>query len=83
MLSVLLFLPLAVGLLGPAAPRRGRGAGSRRSGPLATLGLAIGLVAGFDTGRGGLQNRRRRSWIPELGVHYQLGVDGLNLFLSC
>jgi NADH-quinone oxidoreductase subunit M len=50
-------------------------------GTLVTLGLAIALLAGFDSGAGGLQDTVDVSWIPGLGVDYSLGLDGLNLFL--
>ena len=45
------------------------------------LGLAIGLVADFDAGAAGLQHVVDESWIPDLGVRYQLGVDGISVFL--
>jgi NADH-quinone oxidoreductase subunit M len=85
MLSVLVFLPLAGGLLAALAARGERG--ERRAGAisllvvLATLGLSIALIAGFDTHRSGLQRLEDFTWISELGIHYRLGVDGLNLFL--
>ena len=50
-------------------------------GALVTLGLAIGLVADFDAGATGLQHVVDESWIPDLGVRYQLGVDGISVFL--
>jgi NADH-quinone oxidoreductase subunit M len=85
MLSVLVFLPLAGGLLAALA---GRGQhGERRAGAisvlfaLATLGLSIALIVDFDSGRSGLQHVEDFTWISELGIHYRLGVDGLNLFL--
>ena len=46
-----------------------------------TLGLAIGLVADFDADAAGLQHVVDESWIPDLGVRYQLGVDGISVFL--
>ncbi|MGZ5340935.1 MAG: complex I subunit 4 family protein, partial [Solirubrobacterales bacterium] len=46
-----------------------------------TLGLAIWLLADFDTGAAGLQHTVDESWIPDLGVRYQLGVDGISIFL--
>ena len=46
-----------------------------------TLGLTIALVVGFDTGVPGLQYVVDESWIPGLGVRFQLGVDGISLFL--
>ena len=50
-------------------------------GSLVTLGLAIGLVADFDSGAAGLQHVIDDSWIPDLGVRYTLGVDGISVFL--
>ena len=44
------------------------------------LVLAIVVVANFDPS-GGLQHTVDESWIPTLGVRYQLGVDGISLFL--
>jgi NADH-quinone oxidoreductase subunit M len=85
MLSVLVFLPLAGGLLAALA---GRGEhGERRAGAisllftLAVLGLSVALIVDFDSGRSGLQHLEDFTWISELGIHYRLGVDGLNLFL--
>ena len=77
-LSIVLFLPLATGLIGAFLPR----------------GLARWAVPG-DRGGAGLRRRdarrlrvRRRlqwvtddEWISELGIHYSLGVDGINLFM--
>ena len=51
------------------------------AGALATLVLAIILVAGFDPDSAGLQHPVDESWIPDLGVRYQLGVDGISIFL--
>ena len=45
------------------------------------LGYAIALIADFDRGAAGLQYVTDDNWISELGIRYQLGVDGLNLFL--
>ncbi len=86
MLSILVFLPLAGGLL--AALVAGRGPGStRRAGAvslafaLAALVLSVVVVADFDSGREGLQRVEDFTWISQLGIHYRLGVDGINLFL--
>jgi NADH:ubiquinone oxidoreductase subunit 5 (subunit L)/multisubunit Na+/H+ antiporter MnhA subunit len=49
-------------------------------GSLATLVLGIAIVAQFDPS-GGLQHTVDESWIPTLGVRYQLGIDGISLFL--
>ena len=80
MLSVLLWLPLAFGLVGLALPRRVTGWWAAL-GTLAALVLAIVLVADFDPGAAGLQHAESTSWIPGLGVSYSLGVDGISIFL--
>ena len=38
------------------------------------------MIADFDTA-GGLQYVTDDAWIPELGIRYKLGIDGLNLWL--
>ena len=55
------------------------GRGARARWPRSAL--AIGLVADFDSGAPGLQHAVDETWIPDLGVRYQLGIDGINLFL--
>jgi NADH-quinone oxidoreductase subunit M len=80
MLSLLLWFPLAFGLLGFLIPRRAV-AWVALVGSLVPLGLAIGLIADFHLGTPALQHSVDTSWIPGLGVRYQLGVDGLNVFL--
>jgi NADH-quinone oxidoreductase subunit M len=79
-LSILLWLPLAAAVVGLIAP----GALSRMVavvGALATLVLAVIVLVKFDSGAAGLQFVTDETWISELGIHYKLGVDGLNLFL--
>jgi NADH-quinone oxidoreductase subunit M len=79
-LSILVFAPLAFGLLCAIAPRG-------LVGPLLTVGTvvslayAVMLVADFDTNATGLQHVTDDKWITELGIRYKLGVDGLNLWL--
>jgi NADH-quinone oxidoreductase subunit M len=80
MSSVLLWAPLAFGLLGLFLPRRAVGPWAVL-GTLVTLGVAIAIVAGFDSGTSGMQYAVDEPWISGLGVDYSLGVDGLNLFL--
>jgi len=80
MINVLLWAPLAFGLLGLFLPRRAAGPWAVL-GSLVTLGIAIGMVAGFDSGSAALQYTESTAWISGLGVDYSLGLDGLNLFL--
>ena len=101
-LSILIWLPLACGLLGamlPAglfgvrsseqaatSPRAGARTWSTPGvlalvGSLGALGLAIGYFADYHPGRAGLQHVTDVVWISELGIHYKLGIDGLNVLL--
>jgi NADH-quinone oxidoreductase subunit M len=79
MSNSLLWTPLIFGLSGLVLPRRAVGWWAA-AGAAVTLGLAIALLAGFDSGAG-LQDTVDVNWIPGLGVDYSLGVDGLNVFL--
>ena len=45
------------------------------------LGYAIAMIVDFPRSDAGLQYVTDDEWIPELGIRYSLGVDGLNLFL--
>jgi NADH-quinone oxidoreductase subunit M len=80
MTNSLLWTPLAFGLVGLFIPKRLSGWWATL-GAVATLGIAISLVAGFDSGASGLQDTVDVNWIPGLGVDYSLGIDGLNVFL--
>jgi NADH-quinone oxidoreductase subunit M len=50
-------------------------------GSLAALALAIGYIADYSPGHHGLTHVTDVVWIAELGIHYKLGVDGLNVFM--
>jgi NADH-quinone oxidoreductase subunit M len=79
-LQVMLWMPAVIGLLCFVVPR----AGVRVApvlGSLAALVLAVIVAAGFDPDAAGLQHVVDESWIPDLGVRYQLGVDGISVFL--
>jgi NADH-quinone oxidoreductase subunit M len=79
-IQIMLWLPVAVGLLCFVVPWRSVPLVAV-VGTLATLGLAVALVAGFHSGDPGLQHTVDESWIPDLGVRYQLGIDGISVFL--
>jgi NADH-quinone oxidoreductase subunit M len=99
-LSIVIWLPLAAGLIGALLPPRqtGRtatpatapGGEIRRPvssagvaallGALATLGLAIWMLAAYKPG-GGVQDVTDTMWISSLGIHYKLGATGLNIVL--
>jgi NADH-quinone oxidoreductase subunit M len=81
-LSVLIWVPVGVALVAALLPAR---VAPRvvLAGAIVDLGFAIGYVAGFDghVPPGKLQFVTDQTWISQLGIHYKLGLDGLNLFL--
>jgi NADH-quinone oxidoreductase subunit M len=79
-LSILIWLPLAVGVLGAFLPGRLSGWLSV-AGSLATLGIAVSFIARFHSDSSGLQFVTDKLWISALGIHYKLGLDGLNVLL--
>lgn len=78
-LSILLWLPLAGGVLGLLVPARAARL-TALLGAALTLAYAIVALARFDSGAG-MQFVTNEVWIRQLGIHYKLGIDGLNLFL--
>jgi NADH-quinone oxidoreductase subunit M len=93
-LSIMLWLPAVCGVLGAilslGLDRRGpsRTSGSwsipgmlALIGALGALGLAIGYIADYSPGTHGLAHVTDVVWIAELGIHYKLGISGLNVFL--
>ncbi len=82
MLSILIWAPIVgaivIGVLPQQVPLR-----SIRN---VALGVMIGvflwtlvILAGFDITVAGLQFSEQITWIPELGLSYELGVDGISL----
>jgi len=43
--------------------------------------LALGLWWAFDSAMGGMQFTTSLPWLPEFGIHYRIGLDGLSLFM--
>jgi NADH-quinone oxidoreductase subunit M len=79
-LSILIWLPAAFSLVAGALPSRFTGR-FVAVGSFVTLGIAISFLARFDAGRAGLQFVTDQVWIGALGIHYKLGLDGLNIAL--
>src|SRR3954454_8957308 len=76
MIQILLWAPLAAGLLACVVPRIFTG-WVAVLGSLVTLALGIVVVAQFDPS-GGIQHTVDESWIPTLGFRYQLGMDRIS-----
>jgi NADH-quinone oxidoreductase subunit M len=79
-LSIVVFLPLAAGLVGAFLPGR-LARWVVLAGSLAVLAYWIAMLVDFPSGGEGLHYVTNDKWIDELGISYALGVDGLNLFL--
>lgn len=84
-LSFLIFFPLLVALVLSVFPRDSRGT-------IRAIGMGCGLVELFvaawaffsyepTLSRGGFVFLESLEWMPALGIRYQLGVDGISLFL--
>jgi NADH-quinone oxidoreductase subunit M len=78
-LSILIFIPLVCGVLAAFTPRTAA-PGILWVGTVVPLVYSIIMIADFKAGSG-LQHVTDDKWIPELGIRYKLGVDGLNLWL--
>ena len=49
--------------------------------PLVTFVLSLGIVWQFDSARSGFQLGTGVEWIPEWGIGYRTGIDGVSLWL--
>jgi len=83
LLSVLIALPLAGAAVLLFVPREARGT-MRNVTFLVTLLeflLSLLVVARFDSGTAAMQLSESVPWIPQYGIGYQVGVDGISLWL--
>jgi NADH-quinone oxidoreductase subunit M len=82
-LSILIWLPLACGLLGAIVGLRSERVPGLLAllGSLVALGLAVGYIADYHSAGAHLQHVTDVVWIAELGIHYKLAITGLNVFL--
>ena len=78
-LSLVIFLPLLGGVIAAFLPARWA-ASFATAGAFVTLGYVIVALFKFDTGAG-LQFVTNDDWIKQLGIHYRLGIDRVNLWL--
>ncbi len=79
-LSILIWLPLAISVIATQLPQRVIGKFTAVVSFL-PLGIAISFLARFHSGVAGLQFVTDHVWVGALGIHYKLGLDGLNVSL--
>ena len=82
-LNALIVVPLLgaaiVALLPKNSPGLHRQVGVLASG--AAGAMSVYLATQFETGVGGFQFESVQSWIPDLGISWHVGVDGISLWL--
>jgi NADH-quinone oxidoreductase subunit M len=82
-LTILVLLPafcaLVIGLLPRKAGYMARSIAMASS--LATLGFAIAMLVSFKSNTPGYQFYAKHEWITSFGISWELGVDGISLFL--
>ncbi len=80
-LTLLIFLPLAAAGVVAALDRRRADAlyAAGMIGMVGALAVSVAVFARFDPGSASLQFVERAAWIPEAGISYHVGVDGISL----
>jgi len=48
---------------------------------LATFAMSVTILTGFQDGEPGFQLGQSHAWIPQWGIRYAIGVDGISLWL--
>ncbi len=83
MLSIITFLPLVGAIFVALLPRdnerllRGTAAGFS----LGSFVMSLFVLFSFDTAQAGYQFRETLDWVPQYGISYKMGVDGISLWL--
>ena len=83
LLSIVLFTPLAglaVLLMLPAGSKLLIKVWANLA-SLAGFLVSLPLISRFQAGASGFQLAERANWIPALGAHYAIGIDGISLLL--
>jgi NADH-quinone oxidoreductase subunit M len=82
-LSTLIWLPIVAAIVLAFFPARAQTAikGWGLFVSTAVFIISLGLLRGWDDGRAGFQFVEDKPWIPDWGIHYSLGIDGISLWL--
>ncbi|MGZ5445767.1 MAG: complex I subunit 4 family protein [Thermoanaerobaculia bacterium] len=83
LLSLFLWLPIAGALVLAFFPRAAYGAikGFGLAVSLITFVISLGVLRGWDDAQAGFQFVESADWIPQWGIRYSLGIDGITLWL--
>src|SRR5262249_2640109 len=83
LLTIVLFTPLAGLVVLLFLPGRNRNLIRAWANVVAMAGFVVSLPLAlrFAVGRPGYQFEEFADWIPSLGAHYHLGIDGISLLL--
>jgi NADH-quinone oxidoreductase subunit M len=81
LLSIITFLPLVGALIVALVGGDGRKKQVALVISLLTFLVSLLLWTGWENGQAGMQFVEDFAWLPELGLRYHLGVDGISLFL--
>ncbi|MBC8204989.1 NADH-quinone oxidoreductase subunit M [bacterium] len=82
-LTLTIFIPLAGAVILLFLPRSAQSAIKITAliAALAAFAVSIPLFFLFDVSNPDMQFVERHEWIPSIGVYYQVGIDGISLFL--
>nr|MBA3349461.1 NADH-quinone oxidoreductase subunit M [Actinomycetota bacterium] len=82
-LDLALFLPLAGALVMVLIPKRLESLLRLTAFVVttATFVVSLGVLFSFESGNAGFQQGTELSWIPEWGIGYITGVDGVSLWM--
>jgi NADH-quinone oxidoreductase subunit M len=83
MVSAIIFLPLFAGILLLFMAKEEEELARRFAlgVSLLTFIISLGLLWHFDSSKADFQFVERAQWIPDFGIQYYVGVDGISLFL--
>lgn len=83
LLSTLIWLPIVAAIVLAFFPKTAHAAirGWALFASLAVFVLSLGLLRGWEDGQAGFQFVESLTWIPQWGITYSLGIDGISLWL--
>src|SRR3990170_8689416 len=81
LLSIIVFTPIVAGMLILLIPgdRKREIRLTALAASVVALSLSLYAYLAYDRSAGGYQFVERATWIPQLGISYAVGVDGMNL----